>query len=113
MRSSFPSSAPVFWPLKNGSPPPPPVAEPDIQVIVRTESDHAAVVIFEWLRHGNDHSVGGANRQVRIDLIPQVPRDDGSTVQIRITDIEAPIGRVLRIEREAQQALFSAGRNQV
>ncbi len=49
MRSIFPSSVLSDWPLPIGSPPPAAVAHADVQVAVRAERDHPAVVVGEWL----------------------------------------------------------------
>ena len=89
------------------------IAEPDVEIAVRSEREVSAVVIGERLR---DDALRPVELQIesrgrigdeRIGRAREA-RDDGVAVWVREVDVEAAARRVIGREREAEQALLAA-----
>ena len=89
------------------------VAEPDVKVTIGPEHQVAAIVVGERLRDepGSAELQIEARRGIRDVAVGGAlePCDDRVAVRIGEVDKESAAGGVVRGEREAKQAAFSAG----
>ena len=87
------------------------VAEADVEVAIRAEGEHAAVVVGERLGYGEEHPLGARQRHVRVRRDAEL-RDHGGPVRLPgVVDEEAAIGAELRVEGEAQEPALAAGQD--
>ena len=89
------------------------VTQADVQHSIRAEQDLAAVVVGERLLHGEKHRLAGGVRQVRIPGRDPEHRDHRVPADVCIVNHEPAIRGVRRVEREAEEPLFAAGRDPV
>jgi len=85
------------------------VADANVKVVVGAEREHAAVVILVgWMRDCQQDCLGGrGDVGIARDLV--FGDDERAVGGSRVVDEEAAVRRVLRMEREAQQAALAAG----
>jgi hypothetical protein len=84
------------------------VPQPDVEVAVGPEGQHAAVVIGIWLVHKQKALFAVWVRPVRIVILNLVPCDDGIAILIRIVEEELAVLGEARVKCNAQQTLLGS-----
>jgi hypothetical protein len=88
------------------------ITESQIEHVIRPKDNHAAVVVRKGLIGRNDDAICRGQGDIRIHWIHEVAGHDRHTGNIGVTHIETAVGRILRIKRQPEQSLLTAGGNQ-
>ena len=105
-----PSSVPLFWPLPSGVASAASVAQTDVEIPVWPEGDLAPVVVAERLGDLHDYELAVGVGLVWIIWLDGEPGEDRSAgTRGRVVHVEKTVVLVVRVEGEAEQALFEIG----
>jgi len=82
------------------------IAQRDVQVAVRPEGDHAAVVVGVGLVDAQQFARAGGIGHVRIVPGNRILGHDGRPLVVGVADEQAAVAGIRRVERQTQQSLL-------